>query len=68
MRMILAACLTLGAVSLISTARAEDPYWKSHHDAEWQNRSEFKGSEFTKNDWLRDHCIRDWSGHEMCRR
>jgi hypothetical protein len=70
MRMILVACLTLGAASLSfsSIARAEDPYWRTHHEVEWQNRSEFKEAEHRKPEWLREHCIRDWSGHELCRR
>jgi hypothetical protein len=69
MRSILVACLALSAVtSLISTARAEDPYWRTHHDVQWQDRSTFKEVEHGKPDWLRAHCIRDWDGHELCRR
>jgi hypothetical protein len=70
MRTVLVACLALGAASfsLTSPARAEDPYWRTHHDVQWQARSEFKEAEHSKPDWLRAHCIRDWDGHEMCRR
>jgi hypothetical protein len=39
-----------------------------HHEVEWQRRTEFKEPEHKKVDWLREHCIRDWDGHEMCRR
>lgn len=69
MRMIMVACLALGAASLGTlTARAEDPYWRTHHDVEWQSRSEFKEPEFKKPEWQREHCIRDWGGKELCRR
>jgi len=70
MKQILLACMALGvgAMGFVSSAHAEDPYWKTHHEVEWQNRSEFKEAEHNKPDWLRGHCIRDWDGHEMCRR
>jgi hypothetical protein len=70
MRTILAACLVIGstAAAFISPAHAEDPYWRTHHDVEWQNRAEFKDPAQKQTGWLRDHCIRDWDGHEMCRR
>jgi hypothetical protein len=70
MRTILVACLALGtaSVTFVSTARAADPYWRAHKEVEWQNRSEFKEAEHQKPEWMREHCIRDWGGKELCRR
>jgi hypothetical protein len=70
MRKILVACTALGAgtVGLISTAQAADPYWRTHHELEWRNRSEFREVEHSKPEWLREHRIRDWDGHELRRR
>ncbi len=43
-------------------------YWRQHHDeAEWRRRSEFREAEHNRAEWLRDHCVRDWGGHEYCR-
>jgi hypothetical protein len=47
------------------------PYWLQHHDdheAEWRRRSEFREAESRRNDWQREHCVRDWSGRDYCRR
>jgi len=70
MRHVLVACLVLGtaSVGLIPTARAADPYWQQHHEVQWRGRTEFKAPEQQRPDWLREHCIRDWDGHELCRR
>jgi len=70
MRIILLACFAIGAASIgfAPSAQAADPYWQSHHDVQWQSRTEFKEPEHQKTDWLRDHCIRNWDGKEMCRR
>jgi hypothetical protein len=70
MKTILVACLALGAGSLsfAPSAHAEDPYWRAHKEVEWQNRTEFKEAEHQKPDWLREHCVRDWGGKELCRR
>jgi hypothetical protein len=70
MKKILLGCLIASAAfaGVISSAQAADPYWRSHHDVEWQDRATFKDPASAKTDWLRDHCIRDWDGHEMCRR
>ena len=70
MKSILLACLAFGALTagLSVPARAADPYWRTHHDVEWQERSTFRAPEFTKPEWLHEHCIRDWDGKELCRR
>lgn len=70
MRNVLVACLVLGtaSVGLIPTARAADPDRQQHHEVQWQGRTEFKAPEQQRPDWLREHCIRDWDGHELCRR
>ena len=70
MKTILLGCLIAGATfaGVITSAQAADPYWRSHHDVEWQERTTFKDPAFGKPEWLREHCIRDWDGHEMCRR
>jgi hypothetical protein len=68
MRTILAACLVISATSAIlaSPARADDPYWRQHSD--WQARGEFHGDQYQKEAWAHEHCVRDWQGHEYCRR
>jgi hypothetical protein len=70
MRNVLVTCLVLGAasVTLVPTARAADPYWRQHKEVDWQSRTEFKAPEQQRPDWLREHCVRDWDGHELCRR
>jgi hypothetical protein len=70
MKKIFVACMALGlgSVGIVSSAQAADPYWRTHHDAEWQSRSELKDAQYHKSEWLRDHCVRDWGGHELCRR
>jgi hypothetical protein len=83
MRTILAACVALGTAgfALASPAHADvtittpgvavegGPYWRHHHpDAEWRERREFHEAQEQRAEWLRDHCVRDWSGGEYCRR
>jgi hypothetical protein len=70
MKSILVACLAFGAmtVGLSFKAHAEDPYWRAHHEVEWQDRATLKGPDYAKPDWLRGHCIRDWDGKELCRK
>jgi hypothetical protein len=70
MKAFLVGLLAVGAASAVipGTAQAADPYWRAHHEVEWQERGTFRGPDFEKRDWLREHCIRDWDGHEMCRR
>jgi hypothetical protein len=80
MRIALAACVVLGLSGLIGvvpahaqvviqTPRVETPYWRQHHpDEEWQARREFRDQQYAREEWQRDHCVRDWSGAEYCRR
>ena len=71
MRTVLVACLALGTAGIgftVTPANAADSYWRTHREVEWENRSEFKEAEHRKPEWLRDHCIRDWAGKELCRR
>ena len=43
-------------------------YWRDRHEeAEWRRRSEWREAQHNRVEWLRDHCVRDWSGHEYCR-
>ena len=69
MRTMMMVCLAVGVAGagLVSPARAEDPYWRTHHDVEWRNRTEFREAEHRKPEWLREHCVRDWAGKELCR-
>ena len=47
----------------------ETPYWRLHHpDEEWRARQEFRDRQYAREEWLRDHCVRDWSGEAYCRR
>ena len=47
----------------------ETPYWRHHHpDENWQARQEFRDRQYSREEWLREHCVRDWSGGEYCRR
>src|ERR1700691_118683 len=75
MRTILVAVLALGAAALTSAVPAHaqvsirapgvaidagpQPYWRDH-DGEWRDRAEFRESEYSRAEWLRDHCVRDW--------
>jgi hypothetical protein len=70
MKTLLTACFAVGAMSVgfISSASAEDAYWQSHHEAKWEGRESFKEAEHQRPEWLGEHCIRNWSGKEMCRR
>jgi hypothetical protein len=84
MRTILIACMAVGAAALavaspvnaqvsirapgVAIDAGQSPYWRENRDAEWRERREFRESEYRRNEWLRDHCVRDWSGHEYCRR
>jgi hypothetical protein len=70
-RTILAACIALSAVALPAVAQVTvttgpTPYWREHSD--WQSRGEFRGDQYQKEAWSHDHCVRDWQGHEYCRR
>jgi hypothetical protein len=81
MRTILAACVALSAVgfAVASPAQADvavqtpgvtvqsAPFWRGH-DNDWRDRREFRESEYQREPWLRDHCVRDWAGKEFCRR
>lgn len=78
MRTILAACVALGAMGFALTPSAQadvtirtdnGPYWRYHHgDSDWQARREFREREYRREAWVRDHCVRDWTGAEYCRR
>jgi hypothetical protein len=84
MRTILIATVALGAAALASiapvqaqvTIRApgvaidagQRPYWQEHHEAEWRERRDFREAQFQRREWLRDHCVREWDGREICRR
>jgi hypothetical protein len=70
MRKTLAACLILGVMGIgfAPGARAADPYWQTHHQVQWQPRTAFPEPEHQQPAWLREHCIKDYDGHEMCRR
>ena len=47
----------------------ETPYWRHHHpDEDWQARQGFRDRQYAREEWLREHCVRDWSGGEYCRR
>ena len=47
----------------------ETPYWRHHHpDEDWQARREFRDRQYAHEEWQREHCVRDWSGAEYCRR
>ena len=82
MKTILAAAVALSAVGFAVSPQAqadvvvrtgpgtvvETPYWQGHHDSEWRARREYREHEYQRESWLREHCVRDWSGAEYCRR
>jgi hypothetical protein len=84
MRIILTACMALGAATFLMaspgqaqvTIRApgvaidagHEPYWRSHNESAWERRSEFHEAEHRRPEWLREHCVREWNGQEVCRR
>jgi hypothetical protein len=81
MRSIIVACLALGAAALTPAAPVHaqvsirvpgvaieagpQPYWR--HDGEWRERREWHEAENRRQDWQREHCVRDWDGHTYCR-
>jgi len=81
MRKFLIAAVGLGALglcgsfapasaqSVVIQAQPAVPYWQQRHeDSNWRARREFREREYQHEAWLRDHCVRDWSGGEYCRR
>jgi hypothetical protein len=47
----------------------ETPYWRNHHpESEWQAQREFRDQQYARDEWRRDHCVRDWNGEAYCRR
>jgi hypothetical protein len=82
MKTLLAACVAVGALGFAAgtpakadvvigtpgvTVEQGSPYWRhDYHD--WQARRAFHEREFQRDAWLRDHCVRDWSGAAYCRR
>ena len=75
MRTLLTACIVAVGLAMVSPAHAQvtvqlgqQPYWQTHHENEWQERREFREEEHQKQEWQREHCVRDWSGRELCRR
>jgi hypothetical protein len=82
MRTILAGCVALSALGFAFSAPANadvvirtpgvavqsEPYWRGHHDSDWQARREFREHEYQQHSWVREHCVRDYSGGEYCRR
>lgn len=82
MRTILAGCVALSALGFIAATPAkadvtvrtpgiavehDSPYWR-HGYNDWRARHEFREHQYEREAWLRDHCVRDWSGSEYCRR
>lgn len=77
MRTILAALVALTALGsgvptkadvVVRTDNVPMPYWRGQHEGDWQSRREFREQQFQRDAWLRDHCVRDWTGVEYCRR
>jgi hypothetical protein len=46
----------------------ETPYWRDNPNDHWKARRQFSGEQYAHEEWLRSHCVRDWSGAEYCRR
>jgi hypothetical protein len=75
MRAFLISLTALGALGAAAAAQAQlsvtvgpEPYWRTHSDSEWRARHEYREAEFRRHEWVREHCVRDWGGHEFCRR
>ena len=43
------------------------PYWRGPGEGEWRHRREIR-EEYRRQDWRRDHCVRDFRGEVYCRR
>ena len=41
------------------------PYWREHED--WRARREFRDEQYRHQEWVQNHCVRDWSGAAYCR-
>ena len=82
MRTFLLACVAIGAVTgaVTSPVQAQvtiqapgvviggDPYWQQRHDeARWRRQEEWREAQYQRDDWRREHCVRDWDGHGYCR-
>ena len=82
MRTMLAGCVALSALGFAVSTRASadvvvrtpgvavqsQPYWRGHHDSDWDARHEFGEREVKQLIWAREHCVREWNGGEYCRR
>jgi hypothetical protein len=54
-------------------AQEREEYWRRQHnqrerDSEWRRREDFRSEEHRREEWQRDHCVRNWQGQEYCRR
>jgi len=49
-----------------------EEYWRRRRDneqeAQWRRREEYRDEEHKREEWQRDHCVRDWRNQEFCRR
>lgn len=43
------------------------PYWRGPGEGDWRHRREIR-EEYRREDWRRDHCVRDFRGEVYCRR
>ena len=43
------------------------PYWRQRQEERWAERQEFRDEQYRHQEWVQNHCVRDWSGREYCR-
>jgi hypothetical protein len=83
MRTFLLTCVAFGALTGIVTSSpvkaqvtiqapgvtiGADPYWQQRHDeARWRRQEEWREAQYQREEWRRDHCVRDWDGRGYCR-
>lgn len=44
-----------------------NPYWRQQREHNWRAEAEFRREEERKEEWRRDHCVRDFYNHVLCR-
>lgn len=44
-----------------------DPYWRNDPSHNWRAEAEFRREEEHREEWRRDHCVRDFYNHVLCR-
>lgn len=44
-----------------------NPYWRGESNHNWRAEQEIRTEEARREEWRRDHCVRDFYNHVYCR-